>query len=140
MVHKGINGIIDKLKQRVDEYYHPLNNVIKSNRPSNDKKEAFIKNHMRNNINHRNKYNRLNEVRQRHKQEELELKRSKMNEINNKKELEQRYHQDLQELEVDLDQLIEEEKDLEQLNENRDEEVDAYERELEEYLSQLTIS
>lgn len=84
----------------------------------------------------RNKYARVNEVRQRHRMELATLKRQRLDEQQNTSDLTNQYRQ--HSVEVDIDQLLEEEEELEMLR--RQEELDRYELEMEEEFNSMDIS
>lgn len=132
---KGIEGVIVQQKERSNSLFKPLQEQLRSqNEP--------IKHHptlARGNP--RNKFARMNEVRQRHRMDVVALKREKVWHQRDTKEAQLRLEQESALNEVELEKLLDEERELEieLQREAAMKELEEYERELEESFAEMLI-
>lgn len=131
--HKGLDAITQQRQDRVNNLYHPLGESIKNNKAQDPKQMQPLKNHnLSNRGNTRNKFARLNEVRQRHKLEMISLRRLKADEDHNQTKTCYDMSKDT-DFDVDINQLIEEEREL------RIDDDDNYQQELEAHFNDLVL-
>ncbi|EGV60735.1 hypothetical protein PSN45_001473 [Yamadazyma tenuis] len=145
--HGGLDRITNSQKERAYELYHPLQQSLKTrnDQPSHSQPSTIKHHRSPTRANSRNKFSRMSEVRHRHKQDQLSLRREKVTDDQLKQSLQVMHELDSISLQVDLDQLIDEERELESLREQEKEkaqvltELEEYERELEAYFQDLEI-